>query len=128
MLLGDQTTRWGAKGPFCAVMSLQGGLWHGWHYMSSPRFGVDAHETQNPGPPSAALSRLLCPPLPPLPPLSSQLPLSGEASSIRFAVEPQFFDLGLTPYDRPVERELHVANTGGWYWGLPPAGASSCFA
>lgn len=32
---------------------------------------------------------------------------------MRFAVEPQFFDLGLTPYDRPVERDLHIANTGG---------------
>ena len=28
-------------------------------------------------------------------------------------MEPQFFDLGMTPYDRPVERDLHIANTGG---------------
>lgn len=41
-----------------------------------------------------------------------QLSLAGESSSIRFGVEPQFFDLGLTPYDRPVERDLHIANTG----------------
>lgn len=49
---------------------------------------------------------------PPVSLLPLQLPLTGEASSMRFAVEPQFFDLGLTPYDRPVERDLHIANTG----------------
>lgn len=42
----------------------------------------------------------------------SQLSLTGESSSIKFSVEPQFFDLGLTPYDRPVERDLHIANSG----------------
>lgn len=42
-----------------------------------------------------------------------QLALTGESSSIKFAVEPQFFDLGLTPYDRPVERDLHISNSGG---------------
>lgn len=40
---------------------------------------------------------------------------------MRFAVEPQFFDLGLTPYDRPVERDLHIANTGA-----AVAGAAEC--
>ena len=42
-----------------------------------------------------------------------QLTLSGNSSSIRFGVEPQFFDLGLTPYDRPVERDLNITNLGG---------------
>lgn len=48
------------------------------------------------------------------------LALAGESGGARFAVEPQFFDLGLAPYDRPTERELRVTNTGEWaavYWG-----------
>lgn len=60
--------------------------------------------------PASVRTTMKC--MPPCHPPATQLSLAGEASSIRFGVEPQFFDLGATPYDRPVERELHVANTG----------------
>jgi hypothetical protein len=38
--------------------------------------------------------------------------LSGESNTIRYSVEPQFFDCGLQPYDKPAERDLYVINTG----------------
>lgn len=41
-----------------------------------------------------------------------QMALSGESNTIKYSVEPQFFDCGLTPYDKPAERELFVVNTG----------------
>jgi hypothetical protein len=41
-----------------------------------------------------------------------QFQLSGESNSIKYDVTPQFFDCGMQPYDRAVERELFVNNTG----------------
>jgi hypothetical protein len=41
-----------------------------------------------------------------------QFQLSGESNSIKYDVTPQFFDCGMQPYDRAVERELFVNNPG----------------
>lgn len=41
-----------------------------------------------------------------------QFQLSGESNSIKYDVMPQFFDCGMQPYDRAVERELFINNTG----------------
>eukprot|EP00775_Hariotina_reticulata_P008964 gene8964-9139_t len=41
-----------------------------------------------------------------------QVTLTGESNSIKYEVTPQFFDCGLQPYDRAVERDLHISNTG----------------
>jgi hypothetical protein len=41
-----------------------------------------------------------------------QVSLTGESNSIKYEVSPQFFDCGLQPYDRALERELHISNTG----------------
>ncbi len=41
-----------------------------------------------------------------------QMCVSGEANSIRYDVGPQFFDCGLQSFDRAVEKELVVTNSG----------------
>lgn len=41
-----------------------------------------------------------------------QFQLYGESNSIKFDVSPQFFDCGMQPYDRIVDKEFFVHNTG----------------
>lgn len=48
-----------------------------------------------------------------------QFQLSGESNSIKYDVTPQFFDCGLNPYDRVVDKEFFINNTGKVFAGLP---------
>ncbi len=43
---------------------------------------------------------------------SYMVAMSGESNNIKFAVEPQSFDLGLQPYNRVTERDLVITNNG----------------
>jgi hypothetical protein len=38
--------------------------------------------------------------------------MSGEANNIKYSIEPQFFDVGIQLFDRPVDRELVIHNQG----------------
>lgn len=41
-----------------------------------------------------------------------QVTLLGESNSIKYNVEPQFFDCGIQPYDKHTERDLYINNQG----------------
>jgi hypothetical protein len=41
-----------------------------------------------------------------------QFQLSGESNSIKYDVTPQFFDCGMQPYDRVVDKEFFINNSG----------------
>lgn len=41
-----------------------------------------------------------------------QFQLCGESNSIKFDVTPQFFDCGMQPYDRAVDKEFFISNSG----------------
>lgn len=44
--------------------------------------------------------------------LLPQFQLCGESNSIKFDVTPQFFDCGMQPYDRAVDKEFFISNSG----------------
>ncbi len=54
-----------------------------------------------------------------------KMQLSGESSSIKYAVEPLFFDCGMQTYDRPVERDLWVSGVQAVYMLVKAAADSS---
>jgi hypothetical protein len=56
--------------------------------------------------------------------------LAGESNSIKFDVSPQFFDCGMQPYDRMVDKEFFINNSGkvserGACTGIGPAADDS---
>lgn len=47
-----------------------------------------------------------------------QVRLCGESNSIKYGVTPQFFDCGMQPYDRVVDKEFFINNNGKVSWGF----------